>query len=90
MNTTLQTPTTRAHWLARWRRLADVIMGLTDDDPRYPAVMALLQDCERHERAANEAGFIRTATQIVTLMTLPTPPTLPMDIEPPQSATSRH
>ena len=83
MKATLPSRTPQAHWLARWRRLASLTAGLTEEDPRFPTIIRLLHECERHERADNDQAFIRTATQIVHLMALPTPLTLPTDIAPP-------
>lgn len=84
------TPTTKAHWLARYRRLADVTSPLSPDDPRFRIIVQLLNDCEHHERAGNDQRFIDTAKQIVNLMTLPTSPSLPNDIEPPHPPNSLH
>ena len=81
-------PTTKAHWLARYRRLADVVSSLSPEDPRFRVITQLLNDCERHERAGQDQRFIQTAKQIVTLMTLPTPLHPPHDIEPPHHLTS--
>lgn len=81
--------TTQSHWLARYRRLAAVLSGLTGEDPRFPTIMTLLQECEQHERANNDEAFIRTAKEIVQLVGLPTPPSIPTDMTPLHPSTSR-
>ena len=85
MHTLTAAPTTKAHWLARYRRLADVVSGLSPDDPRFPVILQLLKDCEGHERGGHDQRFIQTAKQIVTLMTLPTSLPLPHNSEPPHA-----
>ena len=86
----LAAPTPQTHWLARWRRLASVTDGLTQDDPRLPTILTLLEQCSEHCREENDNAFIHIAKQITHLMALPTPPTLPTDIEPPHPPASLH
>ena len=58
-------------WLKRFRRLAEVTAGITGDDPRFPSIMRLLDQCEEAYVQGHDDAFIQSARQVAALVNAP-------------------
>jgi hypothetical protein len=58
-------------WLKRFRRLAELTAGITSDDPRFPSIMQLLNQCDEAYVRGQDESFIQCARHIAALVNAP-------------------
>ncbi|MGE3902347.1 MAG: hypothetical protein AB7G48_11060 [Nitrospiraceae bacterium] len=58
-------------WLKRFRRLAELTAGITSNDPRFPSIMQLLNQCDKAYVRGQDESFIQCARQVVALVNAP-------------------
>lgn len=58
-------------WLKRFRRLAELTAGITSDDPRFPSIMQLLNQCDEACVRGQDESFIQCARQVAALVNAP-------------------
>lgn len=58
-------------WLKRFRRLAGLTSGITGDDPRFPSIIQLLDQCEEAYVQGHDDAFIQCARQVAALVNAP-------------------
>ena len=63
--------TTHDKWLKRYRRILDLTHGLTQEDPRFTPVMAMISQCDRCYQEGDDAQFITVGKRIAALMNTP-------------------
>lgn len=62
------TPQSQNIWLKRFERIHELTKTLSQDDARFPIIMGLIDQCERHYDRRDEEGFISTGKRIAALM----------------------
>ena len=60
-------PPTGAKWLAAWRRLADVVHGITQEDSRFQLVMNALPACDAALEHEDWTGFQHAAEEVARI-----------------------
>lgn len=65
---TYHPPTTQNIWLKRFERIRDLTLGLSADDPRFPIINGLIDQCTTHYQRRDEQAFIATGKRIAALM----------------------
>lgn len=58
-------------WLKRFRRLAELTADITSNDPRFPSIMQLLNQCEEAYVHGQDDAFIQSARQVAALVNAP-------------------
>jgi hypothetical protein len=58
-------------WLKRFRRLAELTAGITSNDPRFPSIMQLLNQCDEAYVHGQDDAFIQSARQVAALVNAP-------------------
>ena len=58
-------------WLKRFRRLAELTAGITSNDPRFPSIMQLLNQCDEAYVHGQDESFIQCARQVAALVNAP-------------------
>lgn len=58
-------------WLKRYQRIRDLTLGLTQEDPRFTPVMAMISQCDRCYHEGDDAQFITVGKRIAALMNTP-------------------
>ena len=58
-------------WLKRFRRLAELTAGITSNDPRFPSIMQLLNQCDEAYVRGQDDAFIQCARQVAALVNAP-------------------
>ena len=58
-------------WLKRFRRLAELTAGITSNDPRFPSIMQLLNQCDEAYVHGQDESFIQSARQVAALVNAP-------------------
>jgi hypothetical protein len=57
-------PQTKPAWFQAWRELADLTYGITGDDPRFPVVINILDECDNAFLRGDGFAFERAAEQV--------------------------
>ena len=58
-------------WLLRYRRIRELTESLTRHDPRFKAILALIDQCDTHYAKRDDDGFIAVGKRIASLMAMP-------------------
>lgn len=61
-------PQTHQLWLKRFERIRDLTATLPPEDPRFPIIIGLIDQCDAHYQRRDEHAFITTGKRIAALM----------------------